>query len=160
MKRRIVILFAAFLVLAWVARHFPAADPPAGPMTVSFIGYTNEPPGTVPGNEPEAVFRLTNHTASRLDYHIDLDAVKPGRSAWESSLGGSGTLEGHGTCVVPVVTPGGTNQWRFRAVTSISGPRPPWQERVRVLLGRAGAHPLFLASDRKYLQLTNVWTVP
>ena len=132
------------------------------PVSVPFFGFTNEPAigeaVRANGNEWEALFYLTNHTASKMGFHVDVDASGVGSNSVSSFAAAAGNLAAHTAYTLPVLTPGGTNGWRFLLVATISGPRPPWQQGVRALLSRVGAHPLFLASDRTYPQFTNVWT--
>ena len=132
------------------------------PVPVSFLGFTNEPASgeavRAAGNECEALFQLTNHTASKMRFHVLLDASGVGSNSVSSLAAAWGNLAAHAAYTLPVLTPGGTNGWRLLLVATISGPRPPWQQGVQALLSRVGAHPLFLASDRTYPQVTNVWT--
>lgn len=160
MGRKKVILFVAFPAFACLAARLLGACPAITPVSISFVGYTNEPPGHVPGDEPEAIFRLTNHTASHLDYSVDIDAFKPEGRDSRCFMNGSGSLEPHGAHLVPVVTPGGTNNWRFLVVSSVSGPRPRWQYWVRTSFKGIGLRPGLFAGDRKYQPLTNTLTVP
>jgi len=162
MKWKTVILAGALLTLACVTAMFLSSRPSAWPVTISFLGYTNQPAGSeaaaAVSNERQALFRLTNNTASRLAFRTDVDASGVGSNDVTSLASASGDLAGHSAYTIPVVTPGDTHGWRFLVVTSVSGPRASWQQRIRMLLGRAGIHPPFLASDRTYPQFTNVWT--
>jgi len=163
MKRKSIILVPVFLILAIAVACFltPPSHPPA---SVAFLGFTNPLAGSkesqATGNEPEALFCLTNSTTSRLDYHIEVDASGIINNTLSSVASAAGALDGHAIHTIPVVTPGGTNRWRFAVVTSISGPRPIWQQRIRMLAARVGIHPLVLASGRTYPQFTNLWTIP
>jgi hypothetical protein len=164
MKRKSIILVPGLLALAFgVASLLPAA-PSHPPASVTFLGFTNSPVGSeellATGNEPEALFRLTNNTASRLGFHIQLDAQGTGSNTLYSLAMAAGDLDGHSVYTIPVVTPRGTNKWRFVVVSSISGPRPVWQQRIRMLAARVGVHSLVPYSDRTYPQFTNLWTTP
>jgi len=159
MKRRNVILVGAFLALGCVFALFLGACPASKPLTVSFVGYTNEPAGTEAaaaiGNEPQAVFQLSNHTGSDLQCDFDFDAVCT--NGLSSRSGGEYHLAAHEARRLLMVTPAATNGWRFQAVISASGPRPLWQRRAGTFLSRIGLQPVWLAGDRKYPQFTNVW---
>lgn len=158
MNRRNVILIGAFLGLGGVSAFFLAASPPSKPLTVSFLGYTNEPAGSEAAaaarNEFEAVFQLSNQTGSELQCHFDFDAVSTnGLSSW---AGGECYLAANGAR--RLLIPAASNGWRFQAVVSASGSRPPWQRRTGTFLSRIGMHPAWLAGDRKYPRFTNVWS--
>jgi hypothetical protein len=159
MKQRAVILVAAFFALACVTGRFLMTPPPVGPVTISFIGYTNEPTGTeaasAVGHEPEATFQLTNHTGSELRCHFYFEAVCT--NGLTSGSGGEYYLAAHEARRLLMPAPAGTNGWRFQAVFSASGPRPSWQQRASTLLGRLGLNSVFPAGERKYPQVTNIW---
>src|SRR5437867_2822671 len=120
MKRRIVIPLALFLVLACVAGRFLATRLPAGPVTISLIGYTNEPAGSeaaaAVGNEPEAIFQLANRTGSNLRCRFDFDAVCT--NGLSSSSSGDCYLTAHDARRLLNGTPVGTNGWRLQSVIS------------------------------------------
>ena len=160
MKRKWA-LFVAIFALVCGAAWFIAITPNGNPLSVSLLGYTNEPAGSeaalAVGNESQAVFELTNHSATALDYHMSVDVFKLRTSHPESTLVGSGSLAGHTANVFRVVTPGGTNGWRFLSVVSASGSRPRWQHRMGAFLGRVGIRPHFLSTERLYPSLTNSW---
>jgi hypothetical protein len=165
MRRARTIFSICFIILgtAGAALLFRSlrASPPA---SIIFLCYTNRQKSAeelrAVGDEPEAVWRLTNHTAVSLKYQVTVDAFKVGRADSMSSCDASGKLEGHESYYFNTVTPGGTNEWRFLVVTAISTGRPRWQQHLAGLLVRAGVHLTSLNFDRTYPQSTNVWTTP
>ena len=163
MKRMRIVLVMACIALASLAASSLLMPRFAGPVSVSFLGYTNHPAGSEAAraidNESEAIFELTSHTASRLRCTFTFDALNSG-SGLTSTSSGECSLPGRAARTLSMVVPGSANGWRFQTVISASGSRPYWQQCIGRLLGRIGLHPLSLASDKAYPQLTNVWSKP
>src|ERR1051325_2939976 len=125
MTRRFRIFAGALLVTAAFAAFTMWARPPAAHVSISFHGYTNSLPQNVPtGDESEAVFILTNHTASDLRCEFTFDAFRPGHTESESWASGETSLPARSFRALPVVTPGTTKGWRFLTVVSATGPPP------------------------------------
>jgi len=164
MKRKGVILVIALVAVAIVIKVFltgPAPDPPR-PITVSFIGFSNALPFLGALEEVrslQAVFQVTNHTATRMAYHSEAQAsrVEGKRSSMTRA---SYELSGNGTGTFMVSTAYGTNGWTFLVVSSSSRPRPVWQQRLREYSKWLGTPPIFVGPARTSPQFTNVWTTP
>ena len=163
MKRNVLLLAVAFLLVACAIASFFASSRSVGPVTVSFLRCTNgafldyTAHGLVTNsNVRQACFQLKNHTASKLDVQVRIDAFGQGRSTSQSFASHCGDLGPHATETLSVVTPGSTNGWQLVAVIAASG-RPYWQERVDLLSRRLG-HPLYFP-PRQYPSTTNVWRI-
>ncbi len=132
------------------------------PVAILLQGYTNALAGSEAaqyvGDEPEALFMLTNRTGSGLRCKFTVDAFRPERAVAESTSSGEVLIPSGAVRILSVVTPVTTNGWRFHAVISVSGRPPLWKTRIGNLLGRVGLHFRSLDSDTVYPTLTNSWT--
>src|SRR5262245_48815206 len=128
MKRKRAILAVAVLVVLLVGAILltaPESLPPR-PSTVSFLGFSNALPFVGAPEEVRghhAVFQVTNHTTSRIAYHVKAHASQPGGKGSAVTQAGN-DLPGHGAGTFMVPTATDTNGWRFEVVTSILRPRP------------------------------------
>ncbi len=126
---------------------------------MKFLCYTNRQKSAEErraiGDEPEAVFELTNRTSTplRCDFSIDASNAISGLVSYSS---GSSEIPANAAYFVHVVTPDRTNSWQFVAVLSAPIPRPGWQRHLALLLSKFGAHPQSLIRAKTY-QTTNLW---
>jgi hypothetical protein len=165
MKRNGAILVIAVVVVVafvgWFLLTAPAPSPPRL-LTVSFLGFSNALPFLGAPEEVRsvrAVFQVTNHTALRMGYQIQAHGAQIGGKGSAATQAGD-ELPGYGTGTFMVPTDVGSNGWRFLVVSTISRPRPAWQQRVREIAKKLGAHPVFVGPARTYPQFTNIWTTP
>jgi hypothetical protein len=160
MKRRaaILITFSFILGCTAVALFLPSPSTTV-PASMTFLYYTNRQKSVEErraiGDEPEAVFQLTNRmsAALRCDFSIDASNAVSGLVSYCS---GSSGVSANAAYLVYVVVPEGTNAWQFTSALSTPIPPTPWQWRLALLLSRVGAHPRSLTRTKTY-QTTNVW---
>ena len=161
MKRKGVILATVVAAVVFVSGILLTAPAPRAPrVTVSLAGFSNALPFVGAPEEVrslQAVFQVTNHTALRIGYHIE---VHGSQRAGSSMTQAGDELPGYGTGTFMVSTSTGTNGWIFHVVSSISRPRPAWQHRVREIAKKFLKRPIFVGPARTYPQFTNIWTTP
>ncbi len=164
MNQKRVFLAIAFMAVALITGVLlkAAGSGSTRLLTVSFLGFSNALPFLAAPEEIrslQGVFEVTNHTAWKMGYLIQAHGYEI-RGMGSSSTQAGGELPGNGTGTFMVSTAVATNGWKFEAVVSISKPRPDWQQRVREIAKKFGAHSVFIGPARTYPPFTNKWTIP
>jgi hypothetical protein len=138
-RRRAILAIAcgACLLVLAVACTFAAlsAKPqPAGPVSISFQGWTNSNAVT------QALFRFTNRGAAKCYCDGDLEAteLRDGGSKFTGSF--ACVLKGHSGCTEPLAVSTSTNSWRVSAAIYARVPRPSWQRGMVSHLDGVGVH--------------------
>lgn len=163
-SKRLMVIVITVLGLGIIYSLRPSHRTTRGPLSLCFLRYTNHEWTDAAfiglSERDEAVFELTNHTPVPLSFKYSIDGAKmDGRGVSTSSSGG-GLIPGHAATYLPIITPSGTNGWRFEVHVAATGPRPPWQRRMGSIITKVGFDAGFLRLDRKYREVTNVWDIP
>jgi hypothetical protein len=159
----VAVLFIAASALFWFCLNLAApwlAVLERNPVSVAFVGYTNSAVRkgfwAVPNAVPNAVFKVTNHSASRLIFHVKVEAL-PNHEYWVFA---ADNLGGHSVNTIEVPTPRDAGDAPYRVIFYVRKPLTHWQRKIALALARDGLYPAIFSRAKVYAPITNVLTVP
>jgi hypothetical protein len=154
-------LFVAGSALLWFCLNLAAPwlgiFPERTPVSVAFLGYTNSPMAGLNQTVPNALFAVSNVTASPLTCRMIVEALHHGeRSFYAHTL----LFGAHSVERIEVLTLEGGEDWQFQVSLAAIQARPRWQQKIGSALDRVWLRPASFTQQKVYLPVTNVLTKP
>ena len=151
-RKRVVIvaaLFVAGCALVWCCLNLAApwleVFPEGNPVSVTFVGYTNIPVRNGLWAVPHAVFEVTNHSASRLIFHVKVEAFRY-NEYWVDGI--PDNLGGHSANTIELPAPQDADYAHCRVIFYVRKPLTQWQRKIALALARDGFYPAIFSMRR------------